>query len=280
VLFALGLFLTNFPYFTPSTLRIPGVLQRIALCYFVAVLVFLEAPVWGQTAIMLTLLSVYWLLLMLVPVPGYGAGVLGKEGNLAAYVDTLVLKGHLLRKTSDPEGLLSTIPALATTLSGILAGHWLRTARREQEKMLGLFVAGMAAIVVGQVMSRWFPINKNLWTSSYVVFTSGMASVFLGTCYWLVDIKGYRRWALPFVAFGMNAISVYILAMLGACLLDLHWVVSPAGIPITLRAYICEVFFSSWAGPFNGSLGFALFYVGVWFVPMAALYYNGIFLKI
>jgi predicted acyltransferase len=280
LLFTLGLFLTNFPYYTLATLRIPGVLQRIALCYLLAVLIFMTTEVWGQIGVTIALLILYWVLMMLVPVPGYGAGVLEKEGNLAAYVDSMLLHGHLFRETWDPEGLLSTIPAVATTLLGIGAGHWLKAERSKGEKTLGLLAAGGIGVLIGQGMNLWFPINKNLWTSSYVVFTGGMALLFLGGCYWLVDGKRYGRLATPFVVFGVNPIAAYVLATLVAKLLDLYWVVGPDGTPTALKTDIYERGFASWAGPTTGSLFFALTYVGIWLVPMTVLYHKRIFLKI
>lgn len=279
-LFILGLLLTNFPFYDLATLRIPGVLQRIALCYCLAVLIFLNTKTRGQVVVTGALLVLYWLLMRLVPVPNYGAGVLEREGNLAAYVDTQVLHGHLLQENWDPEGLLSTLPALATTLLGVLTGHWLKKKRNKNTITCGLLVAGGVTAVIGQVMDHWFPINKNLWTSSYVLFTGGIALLFLGVCYWLVDVKGYRKLFTPFVIFGVNPIAVYVVATLVARLLDLYWVMDADGISRTLKTDLYERLFASWAGPTNGSLLFALTYVGVWLVPMTLLYRHRIFIKI
>jgi predicted acyltransferase len=282
ILFALGLFLNAFPDFEMSTLRIPGVLQRIAICYFFASLIFMKTGVSGQTAAAIVLLAVYWLLMKLVPVPGYGAGILEKDGNLAAYLDSLLLEGHMWgqTKTWDPEGVLSTIPAMATTLLGILTGHWLRSGRGIEEKIRGLLIAGIAGVAIGYVMNIWFPINKNLWTSSYVVFTAGMALLFLGACSWLIDGKGVKRPFLPFIIFGVNPITVYVLSGIGADLMALFRVAQPDGPSITLKRFIYENMLASWAGPLNGSLFFALAYVLFWLVPMAILYRRRIFIKI
>jgi predicted acyltransferase len=279
ILFTLGLLLYNFPYYHLSTLRILGVLQRIALCYLCAVLVFLNTNIWGQAAVTAALLALYWALMMLMPIPG--AGVLEPNNNLAASVDSLLLHGHLAYGTWDPEGLLSTVPAVATTLVGVLAGYWLKTPSRSLgEKTSGFMVTGIAAIVMGQAMDHWFPINKNLWTSSYVVFTGGMALLVFAVCYWLVDGKGYRRVATPFIIFGMNPILVYVLATLGSCLLDLYTIRSSDGTSLTLKTILYEHYFASWAGPTTGSLLFALVYLVVWFAPMAVLYHKRIFIKI
>ena len=169
IIFALGLVIYGFPYYQLSTLRIPGVLQRIAVCYLVASIVFLKTGWKGQAIIATLLLVAYWLLMTLVPVPGYGAGDLSMEGNLAAYVDRQLLAGHTWKPLYDPEGLLSTVPAIATTLFGVMAGSWITSKRESLEKTAGLFVAGAAGIIIGWAWGGWFPINKALWTSSYTV---------------------------------------------------------------------------------------------------------------
>jgi predicted acyltransferase len=280
VLFVLGLFLTNFPSYDFATLRFPGILQRIALCYGLATLIVLKTNVRGQAVVTVGLLAVYWILLRFVPVPGFGAGGMEKEGNLAAYVDTTLLRGHLFRENWDPEGLLSTIPALGTTLLGVLTGHWLQADRSRTAKAYGLLLAGGAGVILGQVMHLWFPINKNLWTSSYVVFSGGIALFILGLCYWLVDIKGYRRFTTPCVIFGVNPLTVYVLATLGARVLDLEWSVGVDAAPRTLKTFVYDYAFASWAGPTAGSLLFALAYACLWLAPMMFLYRRKIFIKI
>lgn len=280
ILFALGLFLNGFPYFNLATLRIPGVLQRIALCYFFAALLFMKTKMKGQAIAAIVLLAVYWLLMKFVPVPGYGAGVLEMEGNLAAYIDNSLMSGHLWKPTWDPEGILSTIPAIATTLLGILTGYWLKEHRSVGEKTRGLLIAGVVLVGLGQIMDTWFPINKNLWTSSYVVFTAGMALLFLGACYWLIDGRGYRRWVTPFVIFGVNPITVYVLSSMGAEVMDVYRIAQPDGGSIAFKTYVYKNIFASWAGPMNGSLFFALAYVLVWLIPMTILYRKKIFIKI
>ena len=164
------------------------------------------------------LLVGYWALLTFVPVPGYGAGHLGKNDNLGAYIDRTLMGGHLWSesKTWDPEGLLSTLPAIATLLIGILAGEWLRSEREGGRKALGLVVAGIPLLLAGRLLHPYFPINKNLWTSTYVLFTGGFAMLLLAACYWVVDLRGWRGWATPFLVFGMNAILAYALAALVA----------------------------------------------------------------
>ena len=279
ILFGLGMLLSGFPHYHWSTVRIPGVLQRIALCYFCSALIFMKTGIRGQAITTSMLLAIYWLLMKLVPVPGYGAGVLEKEGSLAGYLDGLLMPGHLVQPTWDPEGLLSTLPAIATTMSGILAGHWLKSGRSGGRKTLWLLIAGAAAILIGQVMGIWFPVNKNLWTSSYAVFTSGIALFFFGLCYWLVDVRGYRLLTKPFVVFGVNAITVYLVSDIVSQLLDTFTATLPGGTLVTLRTYLYEEFFVPWAGPLNGSLFFALAYMLMWLAPMAVLYRKRILIK-
>ena len=195
LIFACGLFVNGFPYFHFSRIRYMGVLQRIAICYLVAGSLSLVLKVRGILIAVVMLLAGYWLLMTLVPVPGCGAGSLEKDCNLAKYVDNLVLAGHMWSgtKTWDPEGLVSTIPAIASMLFGVLTGHLLRLNRTPAEKTVWLFVTGNLLLFAGQVMNVWLPINKNLWTSSYSVFMAGLASVVFALCYWLVDVVKVQR---------------------------------------------------------------------------------------
>ncbi|HEX8000504.1 MAG TPA: heparan-alpha-glucosaminide N-acetyltransferase domain-containing protein [Pyrinomonadaceae bacterium] len=282
ILFALGLVLAGFPYFDFNTIRIPGVLQRISVCYLISSLIFLNTRWRTQAIIAIALLLLYWLLMMLVPVPFYGAGDLSKEGSLASYVDRLLLGPHIWKqgKVYDPEGLLSTIPAISTTLCGVLAGHWLRTGRSQLEKVGGLFFAGVCAVVVGWLWGLWFPLNKSLWTSSYVVFTAGMALLLLGFCYWLIEIKNYRRWAWPFVVFGVNAITLFVGSGLMAKLMGLWKIPRLNGSQGNLQTFIYEHLFASWAQPLNASLLYAVCFLLLWLLLMWLLYRKKIFIKI
>jgi predicted acyltransferase len=292
-LFLLGLFLASFPFFHLSRVRIPGVLQRIAVCFLFASLVFLFTSIRGQAITAIALIALYWALMKLVPVPQHyitgiieRGGSVEREGNLAAYIDNTLLQGHLWSqtKTWDPEGLLSTIPAVATVLLGILAGHWVKSNRSPKEKLIGMLFAGVAGVATGEIMNLWFPINKNLWTSSYVVFTAGLALLFLALCYWLIDYKGYRRWATPFIIYGMNAITVFVLSGVVARAMGLikEGVTQPDGSvkQVSLQPYYYETCFASWAGPMNGSLFYALAFILLMFVPVYLLYRNRIIIKV
>lgn len=280
IIFGIGIFLNGFPYFNFAGIRIPGVLQRIAVVYFFSSVITLNTSAKSQALWMSGLLLGYWALMKLVPVPGYDAGNLTVEGNLAAFVDNALLHGHTWKATWDPEGLLSTIPAIATALSGVLTGHLIRS-RMERKDIAGwMFVIGWGAIMAGLFWSIVFPINKSIWTSSYVVFTSGCALQFLGVCYWLIDIKGYEKWAYPALVYGMNSIAVFVLSGLFARIVTLIKVPAADGSRIALKTWIYQQMFASWAGPLNGSLVFAVTNIVFWFAMMALLYRKNIFIKI
>ena len=280
VIFALGLFLNGFPFFELATLRIPGVLQRIAVCYLFAAIIALCTGTRGQSLAIVILLAGYWALMTFVPVPGYGAGHLDPDGNLAAYLDRRLMLGHLWKPTWDPEGLLSTMPAIATVLFGLLTGAWLRTGRPRERITLGLIAFGALGLTLGQLLHFWFPINKNLWTSSYVVFTAGFAALLLGACYWLIDVRGRRRWATPFIIYGMNSIAVFTLSGLVGRLLGVIKVTGAGGQAVSLKSYIYGNVFAPLASPVNASLLFAISYVLFWLAMMWLLYRKRIFIKI
>ena len=282
IIFALGLFLNGFPYFHLADIRIMGVLQRIAICYLVSAIIFLQSSWRTQAIIAGALLLIYWFLMMALPVLIYGAADLSKEGNLGAHVDRWLLGPHIWKqgKVYDPEGLLSTIPAIATTLTGVLTGHWLRSRRTQFEKVGGMFFAGALAVVIGWIWNSWFPINKSLWTSSYVLFTTGFGLQLLAICYWLVDIKGYKRWAKPFVIFGTNALALFVFSGLLARLMGIIKVPQSDGKSIALQPYIFKNLFASWASPINASLFFAITYIFFWLFPMWVLYRKRIFIRV
>ena len=280
IIFALGLFLGGFPFDNLAAIRIPGVLQRIAVCYLVSSLIFLKTNWRTQAIITAALLVGYWMLMALAAAPGYAAGDLSAEGNLAAYLDRALLAGHTWKPLYDPEGVLSTIPAVATTLCGALTGHLLRSRQTPVEKVAAMFVAGAAGVVVGWAWNFWFPINKALWTSSYVVFTAGMALQLLAACYWLIDIKGFRRWATPFVVFGTNALALYFLAELFARLISIITFARADGSRVDLKTLIFETAFAPLAPPECASLLFALCTVLLWLGVMTILYRRRIFIKV
>jgi predicted acyltransferase len=291
LIFGIGLFLTAFPFwnFTTntfinlSTLRLPGVLNRIAVCYLFAALIFLKTDWRKQAYIFAGLLVAYCAILMFIPAPGFAAGDLSKEGSIASYIDRVALGKHMWsggKGVYDPEGILSTLGALATTLAGVMTGHLLRSRRTEMEKVSAMFVAGAACIVAGWAWNYWLPVNKPLWTSSYVLFTAGMGLQLLAVCYWLIDVKGYRRWSVPFAVYGTNALAVFFLTGLCAKLLGIIKLPGADGKPVALQTVIFKNLFLSWASPINASLAFAVCFVLVWLGLMWLLYRRNIFIKV
>jgi len=215
ILFALGLFLNMFPAFQLSAVRIPGVLQRIALCYFFASLIVLKADLRGRILWLIGLLASYWLMMRFIPVPGIGAGVLEPGKNFAAWVDSLFLSGHMWSYYDgawDPEGIVSTIPAIATTLFGVLAGQWLRSSLCERKTAAAMACAGAVLLIAGFILDQWLPINKSIWTSTFSIFMAGLAIVCLAFFHWLIDIEDFSRWAKPLIILGLNPITVYVLS--------------------------------------------------------------------
>ncbi len=288
LLFGIGLFMAIFPVvrFDPlrlydfSSMRIMGVLQRIALCYLFASIIYLEfRKVRAQVFWMIGLVAGYWLVMTTIPVPGHGAGDLSREGNLAAYIDQLVMADHLWKPGWDPEGLLSTIPAIGTTLLGLLTGKLLRSQQSDKDKVIQMFLYGNLGLVAGLIIDLWFPINKGLWTSSYVLFTGGFALHFLAICYWFVDMKGYRKWTKPFEVYGLNALAVFVLSTLVAKLMYVIPIYTSSG-QTTIKELIYDNLFLPIADPVNASLMFAICYILFWLWIMWIFYKRKIFIKI
>ena len=270
LIFFLGLVLNALPFSDLAHLRIPGVLQRIAICYFVAALIFLHSGIRGTVLWTAALLTVYWLLMTLVPVPGFGPGVLTKEGNFARYIDGMVLTGHMYRSTRmwDPEGIVSTLPAIGNALFGVLAGHWLRTEKAPAEKAAWLFTSGGLLCVAGAILKIWMPVNKSLWTTPYSMLTSGLAMLLLAGFYWIIDGQGWDRWARPLIIFGRNALTMYVLSELMAmCLALFGWQDPIYGA------------FASIAPPKIASLLFALSFVAVCYGVAWVMYRRNLLLR-
>jgi predicted acyltransferase len=274
LIYLLGLLLAGFPYFHLENIRVVGVLPRIAICYLVASVIFLFSGWRGQIAAIAVLFASYWLLMMFYPVPGVGAGHLEKGSNFAAYIDSLLLTGHMWAqtKTWDPEGVVSTLPAIATTLLGILAGRMLRLKTRSWES---LALSGGAFVALGELTSIWMPINKSLWTVPYALLMAGLATLELLLLYWLIDVKGWRKWAKPFLIFGSNAIAVFVLSGLIGRLFGLIKIQRQS-----LGGFLYTTLFAPLASQMNASLLYALSFVGTLFLAAWFLYRRGWFLRV
>lgn len=282
ILFALGLILAGFPYYDFSNIRIPGVLQRIAIVYLITSFIYLKTSLKTQIFFTSFFLILYWILMMFLPVPGVGSANLKIDTNLAAWLDRQILSGHMwsATKTWDPEGILSTIPALSTSLIGILTGHWLQSKKDKNHLTIGLFIASSFLMLGGYIWDFWFPMNKNIWTSSYVLYTGGLALNFLAVCYWFIDVKKITWWVKPFQVYGLNAITVFFLSGIFGRLLYLINVSDSSGAKISIKQYLFSNLFLNWLAPINASLIWAIIYVLFWLWLMWILYNRKIFLKV
>ena len=313
LIFLFGLLINGFPFFTwgavpgnpdPSFLdrvvdrlenwRIMGVLQRIGVAYLVSALIATRASLRTQVVTTAAILIGYWLVMTVLPVPGTngtpGALLLGRgETTMAGYWDRVLLDwtrfglgNHLWinSRTWDPEGILSTAGAIGTALLGNLAGRWIAEPRPLMERVAGLFAAGAIAMMVGLMWHWSFPINKNIWTSSYVVFTAGLASVSIATILWLVEIQNWRTWTKPFVTYGLNPMVAFVGSAIMARLIYSILKVESDGQRIALQAWIFRTFFASWLSPMNASLAFALAFVAFWYGVLLLLQRRNIMFRV
>ena len=274
IIFALGVFLSTFPFglafghkFSIHAFRIPGVLQRIAICYFVGGILVLNFSTRVQIGITFSLLALYWILMKTIHVPGFGPGVWTPKGNLVWFIDAHLLKGHTWTGAPapgfDPEGIFSTIPAIATTMFGVFTGAFLRKEHSKEEKVAWMFFAGSVMMLVGLIMDNWLPINKNLWTSSYSVFMAGLALNVLACCFWTIDVRGWSGWSKPFEIYGQNAITMFFLSGVLGRLSFLIKLAGPDGHPMTLKTWYYNALFVPIGDPmvasFAHSIAFMLF---------------------
>ncbi len=293
-----------------GTLRIAGVLQRISVCYLITAIIFLHTTWKQQVAISAFLLLGYWLIMTVIPVPGCDVtSISDKACNLAAYIDrTILTENHIWRfgKVYDPEGILSTIPAIVTTISGVLTGTWLvrkdnverimaGDERAEEqdiphlslipyplafEKVSGMFFFGVVLLAMGLIWNSYFPMNKAMWTSSYVLATTGIALLTLGFCYWLIDIKGYSRWAWPFRVFGANALALFVFTGLFARMIAAYRVAGPDGQLISIQKWLMLHIYLPIFQPIDASLAFAISFILFWLFLMWLLYRKKIYVKV
>jgi predicted acyltransferase len=290
ILYLLGLVVNSFPYFHLHTMRFYGVLPRIAICYLIIASLYLLSPGWrSKAALAIAALAGYWILMRFVPVPGYGIPthdipLLDRDANLTAWLDRQVFSApHLYERTRDPEGLLSTIPALATALLGLLTGIWLRTQRTLRAKAAGIATAGLTGVLLGSLWNVSFPINKKLWTSSYVFFAGGLSLLLLALCLLIVDLRqktsstsGHSRFLSPVFVFGTNAISAYVFSeLLQSTLTSIH---PRQGINLQQLLYrsMADVI----PNQAFASLLYSIAFVAICWVPVSLLYRRSIFIKI
>jgi len=283
IIFGLGIFIAWFPVFTLerlSTLRIPGVLQRISIVFFCCSLIYLKTGWLAQIRIAVLLLVGYFIGMTMIPVPGVGDANLEPSTNLGAWLDRLLLDGHLWAqsKTWDPEGLLSTIPAIATGILGMLTGQLFQKVNDHEERVVWMFLIGAMLIVSGLAWGLVFPINKSLWTSSYVLYTGGIAMQFLAACYWIVDVKGYQAWAKPFIYYGTNAIFVFVASgLLAKTLIRIK--VDEEG-TISLWSFLYQNGYANWLPPKVASLLFAVTLLLFFLTILHQMYNRKIFIKV
>jgi predicted acyltransferase len=290
ILYLLGIVVNSFPYFHLHTMRVYGVLPRIAICYLIIASLYLISPAWrSKAALAVAALIGYWILMRFVPVPRYGIPthdipLLDRDANLTAWLDRQIFSApHLYERTRDPEGLLSTIPALATALLGLLTGIWLRTQRTLKAKAAGIATAGLTGVLLGGLWNLSFPINKKLWTSSYVLFAGGLSLLLLAFCLLIVDLRKKSPSTSndpsslsPFLVFGTNAIAAYVFSeLLQSTLTSIH---PHPGTNLQQLLYrsIAHIVPNQ---PF-ASLLYSIGFVAVCWIPVSLLYRRSIFIKI
>ena len=290
ILFGLGLFLSLYPkIFTEpvnalANVRIPGVLQRIAVVFLISSIIFLKASEKNIMRIAAGILILYWIIMTFIPVPGTGFANLEKETNMGAWIDRSILtEAHLWKssKTWDPEGILSTLPAIASGLIGVLVGSFLRrSALEDGYKISWLFCTGLMMFIGGMIWSLQFPLNKSLWTGSFVLYTGGLATMILSCCYWIIDVNGYKRYTLPFVVYGKNAITVFFLSGLLPRTMNMIKLSNADGTEVGLQSFLYTNFFSTNFSSINASLAWAIAQICFWFVILYIMYRKHIFIKV
>jgi predicted acyltransferase len=288
LLFVLGLLLNAIEAPRPlsfATFRIPGVLQRIALVYLVVSWLTERTSTRTQVGVAVGALLGYWAVLVVTPVPGCAVPVLSGECNIGSFIDRSVFGRHMLHTAWDPEGLLSTVPAIATALAGVFAGDWLKDSGARYRTST-LLAAGVAAALVALAWHRVFPINKNLWTSSFALLSAGFAAQLLAACHWVLDVRGWRGWSWPFIAFGRNPLAGYFLSV-GADSVLTRWVVSIGAERTSLKAFLYHTLFAGWmtgrgrcCSTETASLAYALAYVALWALVLAEMHRRRLYIGI
>ena len=291
ILFLLGIVVNGFPYFHLDHLRFYGVLQRIAVCYLVVGLFYLwDRGANSKIAVLVLCLLGYWILVRWVPVPGAGmpgrdVPFLDKDQNIVAWLDRQLMPGHLYEdwtthNTRDPEGLLSDIPAIGTALLGLLTALWLRSDRSVKAKANGLLAGCLGLLALGYFWSMWFPLNKKMWTSSYVLVAAGYSLALMAVVYWAVELRGWRKgWTYPWLVFGSNAITAYMFSELLPGVLDLIKF-SSSGRIVTLKGFLFDHIFAHIPDRGWAAFAWSASFTAVCLLPVWFLYRKKIFLKV
>jgi predicted acyltransferase len=296
ILFLLGMVVNNFPFFQWANMRFYGVLQRTAVCYLVVGLFYLwDKRVWTKVVALVVALVGYWVMLRWVPVPG--AGMPGRDfpfmdqtQNMVSWLDRIISPGHLLldypdHNVRDPEGMLSNIPAVGTALLGLLTGIWLHSRKAATGvKTAGLAAASAACLAVGYIWSGSFPLNKNMWTSSFVLVTAGWSLAILALAYWVVEQRGWGKgkgnlWVYPWLVFGSNAISAYMFSeLLPGVLYNIH--VTSGGQSTNVLAWVAYHTVGYIPDPGWAAFAYSVSFTAVCFLPVWVLYRKRIFVKV
>jgi predicted acyltransferase len=291
ILFILGLLLNGFWNqgiwtFDLSSIRFLGVLQRIALTYLFASLIVLKLPHKSQWLVAGGLLIAYWLIMMYIPVPNYGAGMLTREGNFGAFIDRLIIpKAHLYKGDGfnfmgDPEGLFSTIPAIVSVLAGYFTGQWIKAKKQAtSQTSMDLVLFGLCCLVIAIIWDVVFPINKKIWTSSYVLYTTGWALMLLAACYEMIEVRLKKRWSKPFEIMGLNAIALFVASVI-LIKITVKTQIGTGENAISIYNWIYQNIFASWAGNFNASFLFALVTLLFWYSVAVLMYQKRWFIKV
>ncbi len=280
IIFLLGIFLSGFPYFRLATIRIPGVLQRIAIVYGIVSILYLYFSIRSLLIIGAAILIVYWGMMTLMPVPGLGYASLEPETNLGAWLDYKLLKGHLWSQSKvwDPEGILSTLPAIGTGILGVWTGTLLKKSWSLHEKINQVFFIGVICLLIGYFWDMVFPINKKIWTSSYVVFVGGLSMMTLASLIYLIDIKGSKSWTKHFIYFGMNSLMVFVGSGIVARLMGIIKI--PVGdISMSLKSWTYQGYQYQWLDPKVSSLLFALSFMLLFYFILKWMYKHHWFWK-
>ncbi|MCA0402744.1 MAG: heparan-alpha-glucosaminide N-acetyltransferase domain-containing protein [Proteobacteria bacterium] len=276
ILLALGLFLNLFPRFDFEHLRFYGVLQRLAFCYFIGALIFIKTNTKQQISLVFIFLLGYYFLMTVVKIPGEIFSI-DTTNNLSAYIDRLVFSpNHLYGKTFDPEGLLSSLPSIATLLIGMLCGQLLKKEMEPQNCLKILVISSLILLSFGASWGLIFPINKALWTSSYVLWTAGLALLLYAFCYWLIEIKGFKKPFFIFELLGLNALFLYFLHVFFLKLQNVILIHSASGSE-NLKSFISHSLFSFLSennASFAYALSYTLFWIGFIYLWQRKLYFK------